>query len=152
MNKKMISILLILLAVFTLHTPSSYATGGKEATASLFLPTTGQAMNGELGKGKTKLMAGVEVVSIALITTLGIATGGGIVWVGLAPLIGNHVYSSVDAYKGAKNKKNNLMNQREQTPGSIEMGNQNRYDRVQPYRSDLRERMIRARQETEAQY
>ncbi len=76
MFRKLFSILMISILVCPAFSHNAYATGGQEVAASFFLPTTGQAMNGELGNGKTKLMAGVEVASIAAIAVLGIATGG----------------------------------------------------------------------------
>src|SRR5438552_3950093 len=105
MFRKIFSSILVLAVIFSLTPHSAYATGVKEGAASLFLPTTGQAMNGELGNGKTKLMAGVEVASIATIAVLGIVTGGAAVWIGLGPLAANHLWSSADAYKGAKKKQ-----------------------------------------------
>ena len=85
MKNKTLSLALVISMVFAFGSPSAYATGAKEAGASLFLPTTGQAMNGELGDTKTKVMAGVEVAAITTIAILGGVVGGGIVWVGLGP-------------------------------------------------------------------
>ena len=93
----------VLIAAFVSSFASnSYALGGRQAAASLILPTTGQAMNGELGKTKTKIMAGLEFGLVTTATILGIAgSGGTVLWAAL-PLVGNHVWSSVDAYKGAR--------------------------------------------------
>ena len=60
---------------FPLCPHSVYALGGKEAAASLLLPTTGQAMNGELGKTKTKMMGAIEIASVTTIAILGIFIG-----------------------------------------------------------------------------
>ena len=55
-----------------LSSPSAFAVGGKEFGASLLIPTTGQAMNGEFRATKTKIMAGIEVAAIT--TTVLLAT------------------------------------------------------------------------------
>lgn len=120
----------------------------KEAGASLLLPTTGQAMNGQLGNTKTKLMAGVEVAAITTIAVIGFAGGGPAVWFGAGPLIANHVYSSVDAYKnaGRGNQADISINQQEMLDAqrNLELSRERRFDREQTYRSDIRERIQRA--------
>ena len=156
MKNKMICAILSMLIFATANTQMGYA-ALKEGASSLLLPTTGQAMNGELGNTKTKIMAGVEVASVATIAVLGVATGGGIVWVGLAPLIGNHLWSSTDAYKSAKNKKAETADQAAQdqiydAQRTVDLSRQRRYEREQTYRSNLRERLMQAKQEAEAQY
>lgn len=148
MSNKSFSLALIFAFALSLYPSSAYATGGKEAAASLFLPTTGQAMNGELGKGKTKIMGGVEVASITAIAILGITTGGAAVLIGLGPLAANHLWSSVDAYKGAKNKQNlQAQDQLSDAQGSLELSRQGRFEREQGRRLTIRERLDRAREQ-----
>ncbi|HLD50087.1 MAG TPA: hypothetical protein VJC08_02700 [bacterium] len=150
MPKKIFSLMLIFTIVFSLCPHSVYAVGGKEATASLFLPTTGQAMNGELGKTKTKIMGGVEVASIATIAILGITTGGAAVLIGLGPLAANHLWSSMDAYKGAKNKQNfQAQDQLSDAQRSLELSREGRFEREQGRRLTIRERLERAREGSE---
>lgn len=121
----------------------------KEAGASLILPTTGQAMNGQLGNTKTKLMAGIEVAAITTVAVIGFAGGGPAVWFGAGPLIANHLYSSVDAFKnagGARSQADLSVNQQEMLDAqrNIELSRERRFDREQAYRSDIRERIQRA--------
>ena len=141
------SIALIAIFSFTLSTVSqtAFAEGLKEAGASLLLPTTGQTMNDEFGTTKTKLMAGIEVASIATVAILGTAVGGGIVWLGLAPMLANHTWSSVDAYKGAKRRQDPLIQQQMyDAQRTIDISRQKRFEREQAYRSDAREKIRRA--------
>ena len=135
---------LFLLLILFLASPS-FAEGGKEAFSSLLLPTTGQAMNGELGAKKTKIMAGVEVAAITAVTILGIASGGGVVLFGAAPLAANHLWSATDAYKSAHDKQN-PMDQEEMADAQrdLEFSRQRRFEREQNYRSSIRERIQRA--------
>lgn len=145
MNKKTSLFLAIVLSLTTVMSPSAFAVGGKEATASLLLPTTGQAMNGQLGNTKTKVMGAVEVASIATIITLGIATGGAAVLFGAIPLAVNHVYSSADAYKNAKYKQNTAyQTQVTDAQTAIEASREQRFDREQQYRSDVHRRVMLA--------
>ena len=148
MFKKFFSLFLVFSVLFSFGPYCAYATGGKEAAASLLLPTTGQAMNGELGNTKTKLMGGIEVASIATIAVLGIVTGGGAVMIGLGPLAANHLWSSVDAYKSAK-KKQNLQSQDQlsDAQGSLELSRERRFDREQGRRLTIRERLELAREQ-----
>lgn len=145
---KKISILMALFLILSSFAPSYASTGLKEGTASLFLPTTGQAMNGQLGNTKTKVMGVVEVAAVTTVAVIGVATGGAAVWWGLAPLLGNHLYSSADAYKNARNKQNQdyviQQQQMQDAQRSIDLSRQNRYDREQTYRSDIHERVARA--------
>ena len=67
MKSKSLSLAVAIVMLFALSVPSAFATGAKEAGASLLLPTTGQAMNGELGSTKSKVMAGVEVAAITTV-------------------------------------------------------------------------------------
>jgi len=126
--------------------PSSAVAGFKEAGSSLLVPTTGQAMNGELGSTKTKIMAGVEVASITAITVLGIAAGGGVVWFGLGPLLGNHLYSAVDAYSSSKKYKEDPDYQAQlfEAQRTIDVSRQRRFEREQTHRSDIRDRVRKA--------
>ena len=131
-----VSLLLMLVSLV----PASFALGTKEAMASFVLPTSGQTMNGEFGSGKSKLMAGVEAVSVA--TTAVLAATGGAVWWGIAPLIANHTWSAVDAYKGAKRKVTyEQVDQMTDAQRSIELSREQRYQREQTSRSDFQRRM-----------
>lgn len=94
----------MLVALMTLIAPSAHA-AIKEGAASLFLPTTGQAMNGQLGDGKTKVMGTVEAASIITTAILGVSTGGATVLVGAVPMAINHIWSSMDAYKSARQRE-----------------------------------------------
>ncbi len=148
MIKRILSLSLLFSFIFSVHPRPVYATGGKEAAASFFLPTTGQAMNGELGKTKTKIMGGVEVASIATMAVLGITTGGAAVLIGLGPLAANHLWSSVDAYKGAKNKQNfQTQGQLTDAQQSLELSRERRFEREQDRRLTIRERLQRAREQ-----
>ena len=146
MSKKTFSLALIFAIAFSFYPHSVYAVGGKEATASFLLPTTDQAMNGELGRTKTKVMGGVEVASIATIAILGITTGGAAVLIGLGPLAANHLWSSVDAYKGAKNKQNlQSQDQLSDAQRSLELSREGRFEREQDRRLTIRQRLELAR-------
>ena len=148
MNRKFFSLILVFAIALSVCPYSAYAAGGKEAAASLFLPTTGQAMNGELGKGKTKMMGVVEVASITTIAVLGITTGGAAVLIGLGPLAANHLWSSLDAYKGAKNKQTYLaQDQMGDAQRSLELSREGRFQREQDRRLSIRERLELAREQ-----
>ena len=148
MSKKFFSLALIFAIAFSLCPHSVYALGGKEAAASLLLPTTGQAMNGELGKTKTKMMGAIEIASVTTIAILGITTGGAAVMIGLGPLAANHLWSSVDAYKGAKNKQNlQAQDQLGDAQRSLELSREARFEREQGRRLTIRERLDRAREQ-----
>lgn len=150
MKNKTLSLALVISMVFAFGSPSAYATGAKEAGASLFLPTTGQAMNGELGDTKTKVMAGVEVAAITTIAILGGVVGGGIVWVGLGPLIANHAWSATDAYKGAQRKQDPLVQeQMAEAQRMLELSRQKRFEREQTQRSDIRDKILKAGEQTD---
>ena len=138
MSKKLMSLVLILLAVFTLSCPYAFATGIKEGAASLLLPTTGQAMNDQLGSTKTKVMGGIEVAAVTTVTILGVAVGGPVVWVGLGPLLANHVWSATDAYKNAQYQKDPVVQeQMTEAQRMLELSRQRRFEREQNYRSDI---------------
>ena len=128
--------------------PLVFAEGFKQSAASLILPTTGQAMNGELGDTKTKVMAGIEAAAVTTITILGITTGGGVVWVGLAPLIANHAWSSADAFKSARNRQRDPIVEQQliEAQRAIEYSRNRRADRGQDAPSDIRTRIQTAGQ------
>lgn len=144
--RKFLSVLIITSFVFGTQIPSAFAEGLREGSASLFLPTTGQAMNGELGSTKTKIMAGVEVASITAIAVIGIATGGAAVWFGAAPLMANHLWSATDAYKGAKNQEDPYAGDQQilEAQRTLELSRQQRYAREEASRDDIRTRIQQA--------
>ena len=145
MKNKTLSLAMIIFTMFAVSTPSAFAIGAKEAGASLFLPTTGQAMNNELGSTKTKVMAGVEVAAITTVAILGGVVGGPVIWAGLGPLIANHAWSAADAYKGAQYKRDPLVQQQmSEAQRTLELSRQRRFDREQTYRSDIRDRILNA--------
>lgn len=145
MNKKSVSLAMIFLMIFAFSTPSVFATGVKEGASSLLLPTTGQAMNNQLGDTKTKIMAGVEVTMVTTVAILGGVVGGPVVWAGLGPLIVNHVWSAADAYQNAQAKKDPLVQeQMTEAQRMLELSRQRRFEREQTYRSDVRSRVSQA--------
>ena len=151
MKTKLFSVLTVFLMLLTLITPPAHATGLREGGASLLLPTYGQSMNGETYKTKTKIMAGVEFASITTVIVLGTFVGGAVVWAGLGPLIANHLWSSVDAYKGAQVKKDpqvqaQIMTAQMTAQKNLELSRQGRFDRMQDSQSDLRSRIAQAGQ------
>lgn len=146
--KKSLSILLAVLMIFAIAQPASFAVGGaKEAAASLLLPTTGQAMNDELGSTKTKIMAGIEVAAITTVAILGGVVGGPVVWAGLGPMIANHTWSAVDAYQGAGKKHDAMLRQQIQmaeAQKTLEFSRQRRFERAEAGHSDIRARVAQA--------
>ncbi len=144
MSKKSLSVFAVALLLIS-NMPSANAEGLKQGTASLLLPTTGQAMNGQLGNTKTKIMGGVEVASITAVVVLGLATGGASVLWGAIPLATNHVWSATDAYKNAGRQEGATV----MAPGqemyaaqqTIESSRQGRFEREQAGRYDIRERV-----------
>lgn len=140
--KKTVTCLTALLMVLTLLSAPVFAAGGKEFGASLLLPTTGQAMNGEIGSTKTKIMAGIEVAAVTTTILLATLTTGGVFWAGLGPLIANHAWSAADAFKSARNKDNDpyIQQQLSSAQRTLDMSRQNRFDRE----SDIRQRILRA--------
>ncbi len=139
MKSKLLLALILFLTVTTLTPPSTaYAVGVREGAASLILPTTGQAMNGELGKGKTKLMAGLEFSLITGTALIGGLVGGPAVWFAAGPLVVNHVWSSADAYRSAKrNYRNASTDNLQAAQQNLDLSRERRYDREQQYRSDI---------------
>jgi len=147
MQNKVLCAMLAAFLALGFAAPLSYAVGAREAGASLLLPTTGQAMNGQLGMTKSKVMAGVEVAAIVTVAILGTAVGGGIVWAGLGPLIANHLWSSKDAYNGAQEKHKAYFQQQlqmAQAQKTLDLSRQRRFEREQISRSDIRTRVAAA--------
>lgn len=145
-NLKSLSAFMLLFMTVS-YLPSASAEGFKQGASSLLLPTTGQAMNGELGAKKTKLMAGVEVAAITAVTVIGFAGGGPAVWFGAGPLLANHLYSSVDAYRTARRNPDasyTANQDMQEAQRNIEYSRQRRFDREEAYRSDIRDRIQRA--------
>jgi len=119
--------------------------GVKEGVSSFLLPTTGQSMNGEIGSTKTKIMAGVEVASITAIAILGTVSSGGAVWFGIAPLLANHTWSGVDAYRTARGGPDAMMAMQMNDPQrTMEYARMRRYQREEDFRGDLRTRVQQA--------
>jgi len=142
MKHKVLAALIIVSMIFAVQTPSVFAVGASEASASLFLPTTGQAMNGQLGATKSKTMAGIEIAGVTTLAILGGVVGGPVIWAALGPLIANHVWSSVDAYKGAQHKIDPAVQQQMmEAQRTLDYSRQRRYEREQIERNDARERI-----------
>lgn len=143
--KKNISLFLAVLMISGLAAGPVYAQGIKEGASSLLLPTTGQALNGQIHETKTKVMAGVEVASITAVAILGTVTSGPIIWAGLGPLLANHTWSAVDAYKTAKNKPAAMMDMQMNDPQrTLEYARVRRYQGEEQARGDLRARVQQA--------
>ena len=149
--KRVVAIITVSLMLVAGHT-EAYAVGGKESAASFILPTTGQAMNGEFGTRKSKVMLGLEVAAIATIVVLGTAVGGGVVWAGVGPLIANHLWSSTDAYQSAQKKGTQGQagyysggyNEMTAAQRTLDYSRQRRFDREQELRGTLYERVQQA--------
>ncbi len=147
MKNKFLSALLVVMTVVSFQSQPAFAQGFREAGASLLLPTTGQALNGEIRSTKTKIMGAIEVASLTTAIVLGTTVGGGVVWAGLAPMLANRVWSSADAYRGAKRKAQEqpmVQAQVDEAQRTLEYSRQRRFDREQAQRSDLRDRMKQA--------
>ena len=147
MLKNKLTAVVLALCTFLATSPLLYAEGFREAGASLLLPTTGQSMNGQLGDRKTKIMAGIEVAAVTTATMIGFAAGGPAVWFGAAPLIANHVWSATDAYKNAGRQPDPMAADQErlmEAQRTLELSRQNRFEREQAGRYDVRERVRRA--------
>jgi hypothetical protein len=142
MSKKL-SCLIAFLMIMASFSTSATAAGGKEFGASLLLPTTGQALNGEIGATKTKIMAGIEVAAVTTTILLATLTTGGVFWAGLGPLIANHAWSAADAFKTARSNNNNdpyIQQQLASAQRTLDVSRQNRFDRE----ADIRQRILRA--------
>lgn len=136
---------MIVFVLLTFAIPQALAVGAKEFTSSLLLPTTGQAMNGQVGSTKTKIMAGIEVAAITTTAILGGVVGGPIIWAGLGPLLANHAWSAADAYKGAQYKRDPLVQQQMyDAQRTLELSRQRRFEREEAGRSDIRDRIVNA--------
>ena len=144
MKTKSLSLAVIFSILFVSSIPQVFATGLKEGTSSLLLPTTGQSMNGESSAAKTKLMAGVEVLAVTTVAVLGVASGGGIVWAGLGPLIVNHVWSAADAYSTAQKNQEWQQPSIAEAQKTLELSRQRRFEHEQAGRYDIRERVRQA--------
>jgi len=141
--KKILSFAVAFLMIFASLSAPAFALGGKEFGASLLLPTTGQALNGEIGATKTKIMAGVEVAAVTTTILLATLTSGGLFWVGLGPLLANHAWSAADAFKTARSGNTNdpyIQQQLSSAQRTLDVSRQNRFDRE----SDIRQRILRA--------
>ena len=140
--KKTLSYFVAFLMIFASLSAPVFAAGGKEFGASLLLPTTGQAMNGEIGATKTKIMAGIEVAAVTTTILLATLTTGGIFWAGLGPLIANHAWSAADAFKTARSNNNDpyIQQQLSAAQRTLDVSRQNRFDRE----SDIRQRILKA--------
>ena len=141
--KNILSCSIVFLMIFTVSSTSAFAVGGKEFGASLLIPTTGQAMNGEFRTTKSKIMLGVEVAAITTTVLLATLASGGVFWAGLGPLIANHAWSAADAYKSArKGDKNDpyIQQQLSSAQRTLDVSRQNRFDRE----SDIRQRILNA--------
>ena len=142
--KKHLSCFIVFLMIFASLSPAAFAMGGKQFGASLLLPTTGQAMNGEIGATKTKIMAGIEVAAVTTTILLATLTTGGLFWVGLGPLIANHAWSAADAFKTARSGNTNndpyIQQQLSSAQRTLDVSRQNRFDRE----SDIRQRILKA--------
>ncbi|MCB9799885.1 MAG: hypothetical protein H6757_03920 [Candidatus Omnitrophica bacterium] len=146
MNKKFFASTLAALMILAGTSTTASAIGMKEASSSLLLPTTGQAMNGQIGNTKTKVMAGVEVAMITTTAILGGVVGGPVIWAALGPLIANHTWSAVDAYQGAQTKINSPEVQKQifEAQRTLEYSRQKRFGREEEQRSNIRDRIAQA--------
>lgn len=142
MKNKILCLAVVLLMLFALQPQAAFAYGAKEFGASLLVPTTGQAMNNQLGSGKTKIMAALEVGLITGTAILGGFVGGPVVWATVGPLIANHVWSATDAYVNAQKKRNDPMLQAQMlnAQNTLDYSRQRRFDRE----TGIRERVIQA--------
>jgi hypothetical protein len=144
--KKFLTCFMVLFVMASLLVPSAFAAGGKEFGASLLLPTTGQAMNGQIGSTKTKIMGGIEVAAITATVVLGFVAGGPIVWCGAGPLLANHAWSATDAFFSARKRSKEdpyVQQQMLSAQRTLDVSRQNRFARE----SDIRQKIIRAGEE-----
>ena len=146
MKTKKIALAVLALMLMPMLASQAHANSARAAGASLFLPTTGQAMNGQIGNTKTKLMAVAEVGLVTTTAILGGVVGGPVVWVALGPLIANHVWSSADAYMNAKNQASSPVVEQQvmDAQRALELSRQRRFDRDETYQSSLRDRINQA--------
>jgi len=146
MKTKQLALAVLALMLMPIVTPQAHASAAKAAGASLFLPTTGQAMNGQIGNTKTKLMAVAEVGLVTTTAILGGVVGGPVVWVALGPLIANHAWSATDAYINAKKQAASPVVEQQvmDAQRALELSRQRRFDRDETYQSSLRDRINQA--------
>jgi len=146
MKFRPISFAVLALMMLPLVSPEAHASAAKAAGASLFLPTTGQAMNGQLGNSKTKFMAVAEVGLVTTTAILGGVVGGPVIWAALGPLIANHAWSATDAYINAKKQASSpaVEQQVMDAQRALELSRQRRFDREETYQSSLRDRINQA--------
>ncbi|MBI4971583.1 MAG: hypothetical protein HZC17_07080 [Candidatus Omnitrophica bacterium] len=111
MNKKLISVLSVLILTAVLNIPVSYAEDKVAepnpviaGASSLVLPPVGQIENKEGTKPKSFIMGAVEACGITALVLTATLVGGPIVWVGIGPLMANHIWSGTEAYATAKRK------------------------------------------------
>ena len=149
MSKKNVSLFLSFFMILSVFSTPAHAVGLKEASSSLLLPPSGQVMNGEYGTTKSKIMAGVEVAAVTTVVILGLATGGGVVWAGLGPLLANHLWSATDAYKSANRNYQNPAYQQQLADAqrNIEYSRDQRFQREDQRYSSIRDRIQRAGEE-----
>lgn len=122
----------------------AYADGLKEGAASLLVPTLGQAMNGELCTGKARVMGGFEVSALTITAVLGLTTGGAAMLFGAVPLALNHLWSSMDAFRVARNRsevRSIAYQYIGEQQRAMELARQQQFANEENNRSDFRERM-----------
>lgn len=147
MKIKLAASLLVLVMMTSVQPQTALAQGFREAGASLLLPTTGQALNGEIRSRKTKVMGAIEVASVTTAVILGTTVSGGLVWIGLGPMLANRAWSASDAYVVARRNARQepaVQAQVDDAQRTLEYSRQRRFDREQAERSDLRDRMRQA--------
>lgn len=147
MKIKFAASFLALVLLTSFQPQAVFAQGFREAGASLLLPTTGQALNGEIRSRKTKIMGAIEVASVTTAIVLGTTVSGGLVWIGLGPMIANRAWSATDAYVVARKNPQEqpvVQAQVDDAQRTLEYSRQRRFDREQTERADLRDRMRQA--------
>lgn len=149
MKRKFAASFLVLVFLTSFQPQNAAAQGFREAGASLLLPTTGQALNGEIRSRKTKIMGAIEVASVTTAIVLGTTVSGGLAWIGLAPMIANRAWSATDAYVVARKNPQGqeqpvVQAQVDDAQRTLEYSRQRRFDREQTERADLRDRMRQA--------
>ncbi len=106
--KKVAIFLILPLMLLGMAAPSAFAADEamKAAGKSLLIPGWGQYQNGEFetekGRIKVGVMAAIEVAAIITTAVVGGVVGYPQVWIGIGLFIGNHIWSSLDAFVNAK--------------------------------------------------
>jgi hypothetical protein len=105
--KKLAVLLIIPVLFFGAGVPMASADEAmKAAGKSLLIPGWGQYQNGEFdtknGRIKVGVMAAIEVAAIVTTGVVGGICGAPQIWIGIGLFIGNHVWSSLDAFLNAK--------------------------------------------------